>query len=138
MKTKPSDKIYLGESNIPDAGRGVFAADTIDKDEVVEVCPVLVLPTKDYALAKQTILRDYYFMWGKKTSAICLGYGSFYNHSYEPNTTYKKNLADKTIEFVALKKIKKNEEITVNYNYGDPDDKSELWIEDIEPYKDEK
>ena len=72
-------------------------------------------------------------MWGKATSAICFGYGSFYNHSYQPNATYKKKIKDKVIEFIALKDIKKSEEITVNYNYGNADDKSRLWIKEIKP-----
>ena len=37
------------------------------------------------------------------------------------------------IEFIAIKDIGLNEEITVNYNYGNPDDKAKLWITDIPP-----
>ena len=131
MNITPSDKIYLSESSIPKAGRGIFANKRIKKDEIIEECPVLVFPRKDYPLAKKTILRNYHFMWGKSTSAICFGYGSFYNHSYKPNATYKKNIKDKTIQFVAIQDINKDEEIIVNYNYGKPDDKKKLWIEGI-------
>lgn len=127
----PSDKIYLSDSSITNAGRGVFARVAIKKGEVIERCPVFVLPRKDYPVLKKTALRDYYFMWGKTTVAICFGYGSLYNHSYTPNATYKKLIKEQTIEFVAIKDIKKDEEITANYNYGKPDDKSKLWIEDI-------
>jgi len=130
---KPSDKIYLSKSKIQKAGMGVFASKLIKKVEVVENCPVFVLPRKDYPIIKKTALRNYYFMWGKATSAICFGYGSFYNHSYQPNATYKKKIKDKVIEFIALKDIKKSEEITVNYNYGNADDKSRLWIKEIKP-----
>ena len=80
-----------------------------------------------------TILRDYYFMWGKSTCAICFGFGSFYNHSYKPNATYKKNTKSKLISFIALENISKGEEITVNYNYGNPNDDSTLWIKSIKP-----
>jgi SET domain-containing protein len=76
-------------------------------------------------------------MWGDeepKKVAICFGFGSMYNHSYEPNATYKKRLNENVIEFIAIRPLKKDEEISVNYNYGRPDDKSELWIEDIKPY----
>lgn len=132
---KPSDKVYLSDSKIPKVGRGVFAAKVIKKSETIEECPVLVFPRKDYPLTKKTILRNYHFMWGKSTSAICFGYGSFYNHSYQPNATYKKKIKEKTIEFVAIKDIKKGVEIRVNYNYGDPDDKRPLWIKDISPAK---
>lgn len=130
-KLSPSTKICLSKSTIPKAGRGIFASKPIKKSEIIEKCPVFVLPRKDYPLAKKTILRNYYFMWGKTTSAICFGYGSYYNHSYSPNATYKKKIKEKIIEFIAIKDIKKGEEITVNYNYGRPDDKSPLWIKEI-------
>jgi len=130
MKIK---RLYLAESIIPKAGRGVFAALKIKKGEVIESCPVLVLPRRDYSVLKKTELRNYYFMWGKTTVALCFGYGSLYNHSYKPNATYKKKIKEKIIEFVAIKDIKKNEEIAVNYNYGNPRDKSPLWIKSIKP-----
>jgi len=127
----PSTKIFLSESRIPKAGLGVFANRLIKKGEVIEECPVFVLPRKDYPTVKKTILRNYYFMWGKSTSGICFGYGSYYNHSYKPNATYKKNIKAKTIKFVSLINIKKDEEITVNYNYGKPNEKKRLWIKEI-------
>jgi len=135
-KINPSNKIYISKSLILKAGRGVFASKFIKKGEVVEQCPAFVLPKKDYPIAKKTILRNYYFMWGKITSAICFGYGSYYNHSYKPNATYKKKIKEKVIEFIAIKDIKKDEEITVNYNYGKPDDKSSLWIKEIKSFND--
>jgi SET domain-containing protein len=77
-------------------------------------------------------LRDYYFMWGKITCAICLGFGSLYNHSYRPNATYKKLIKEQVIKFIAIEDIKRGKEITVNYNYGNPDDNSPLWIKSID------
>lgn len=124
-------KVSVQQSLILKAGLGIFAQQNINSNETIETCPVLVLPRIDYPLVKQTILRNYYFMWGKTTCAICFGYGSFYNHSYTPNATYLKNIKDKTITFSAIKPIKKGEEITVNYNYGNSDDHSSLWIADI-------
>lgn len=132
MRSLPG-KVYVGESTILKAERGVFANTFIKKGEVIETCPVFVLPRKDYPVVKKTKLRNYYFMWGKSTAAICFGYGSLYNHSYTPNTTYKKRIKDKAIDFVALKNISEGEEIIVNYNYGDPNDKSRLWIKEIKP-----
>ena len=67
--------------------------------------------------------------------AIALGFGSIYNHSYEPNATYKKKSESKVIDFVAIKGIKKDEEITVNYNYGNPEDKTRLLIKGVPPFK---
>ena len=129
----PSNQNYISESAISGAGRGVFAASDFKKDEVIEQCPVFVLPRKDYPIVKKTALRDYYFMWGKATVAICFGYGSLYNHSYEANVTYKKLIKERLIEFVALRDIEKGEEILVNYNYGNPQSKKKLWIKSIQP-----
>ena len=130
---KPSNSIYLSKSLVLKAGRGIFANKEIKKDELIERCPVFVLPRRDYPIIKKTTLRNYYFMWGKTTAAICFGYGSLYNHSYKANATYKKLIKEQMIEFVAIKDIRKDEEIVVNYNYGNTGDKSTLWIKSIKP-----
>lgn len=127
----PSQKIYTAQSKIPKASRGVFASQFIKKGESIEICPVLVFPRKDYKKLKETELRNYYFMWGKVTVAVCFGYGSLYNHSYQANATYKKDIQGKTIQFIAVKDIVQDEEILVNYNYGKPDEKKKLWIKSI-------
>lgn len=135
-----SDKIYISESGIPKAGRGVFAANNIKKNEVIERCPIILVPKKDVSNLKESILVEYYFYFGKDNEmlAVALGFGSIYNHSYQPNATYKKQIKENLIDFVAIKNIKKGEEIIVNYNYGDPDDKTRLWIKKIPPYKKDK
>ena len=117
------------------AGRGVFASKDIKKGELIEECPVLELIGEAEKLKKMgSELYSYYFLWPKMPdSVIALGYGSIYNHSYNPNATYKKNIEEKSIDFIAIQDIKKDEEITVNYNFGNPDDKSELWIKSIKP-----
>jgi hypothetical protein len=126
-----SDKIYVGKSKIHNAGRGVFAKCDIKKDEIIERCPVIIVPRYDMSNLKESILVTYFFYFGKDKErlAIALGFGSIYDHSYEPNATYKIKPSEKIIEFVALSNIKKDEEITVNYNYGNPKDKSPLWFE---------
>lgn len=135
MSLKPSTKIHIGRSRIKDAGRGVFANKTIHKDELIERCPIILIEENQTPKIKETELNNYYFMWGDDKqhhqAAICLGFGSIYNHSYSPNTTYKKNIKEEYIDFVAIKDIEKDEEITVNYNYGNPNDKSKLWIKSI-------
>lgn len=109
-------------------GRGMFAAERIKKGQIIEVCPVIVIPNRDKKLIDKTHLFDYYFMWGTKNQpAIALGYGSLYNHSYDPNAEYDQKVKRNVIIFTALRNIKKDEEITVNYN-GDPGNKSSLWF----------
>ncbi|PWU22921.1 SET domain-containing protein-lysine N-methyltransferase [Candidatus Cerribacteria bacterium 'Amazon FNV 2010 28 9'] len=129
----PSCKIYLAPSRIPHAGRGVFARKHISEGDLIERCPVLELPTRDIPLLEKTLLHNYYFLWGEELSqvAIALGFGSLYNHSYSPNATYHKFMKKRYLEFIAIKDIAENEEITVNYNHGNPDDKSPLWMNDV-------
>jgi len=68
--------IYIAPSGLE--GRGVFAAQDIDKGEIIEICPVIVLTKKERTTINGTLLHDYYFQWGKnqKKAAIVLGYGS--------------------------------------------------------------
>ena len=130
-KLVASEKIYIKQSKILDAGRGVFAKRDIKKDELIEKCPVVEVPKYDVSNVREGILVTYFFYFGKNKQrlAIALGFGSIYNHSYKPNATYKIRHKEKTIDFIALKNIKKDDEITVNYNYGNSKDKSPLWFE---------
>ncbi len=135
MKVLPSNKIYLSESHIPHAGRGIFAREDITKGDLIECCPVVLIPEHQVPFIRKTELHNYYFMWGDDEAhhkaGICLGFGSLYNHSYTPNATYKKLIDEKLIEFIAIKDISKDEEITVNYNHGNPNDTSPLWIKSV-------
>lgn len=139
MKLLPSSKIYIGESKIPNARRGVFALQDIKKDELIERCPIILLNESQVSDLRKTELVNYYFMWGgdkhNHKAAICLGFGSIYNHSYNPDAAYVKEINDLFIDFIALNDIKMNEEITINYNYGNPKDKTTLWIKSIPPAK---
>jgi len=118
------------------AGRGVYASRSIKKRECIEVCPVVVLPRKDRFVLRTTSLLNYYFLWGAqkrknlRTAAMCLGFGSLYNHSFNPNAVYKKDVARATITFRARRAIKKGEEITVNYN-GDPLNTKDIWMKGV-------
>src|SRR3989344_2397151 len=110
-----SGKIYVAPSRIERAGRGVFAASNIDKGELIEQCPVIEMMEADIRATLEGIsLRNYYFIWGNERdrAAVALGYGSIYNHSFEPNARYIKMIPEKRIDFVALTDIAKDEEIT--------------------------
>lgn len=136
----PSLNIYLAKSNIPNAGRGVFAVTKIAKGTVIEVCPVIVIPQHQAHIIQQTMLINYNFAWGKgkETVALCLGFGSVYNHSYTPNATYKKQFDHASITFIAMQDIKKDEEITVNYNSGSLHDRTTLWMKDVPAFDETK
>ncbi len=136
MKIHPPKKLYVSESKIKNAGRGVFASEDLAKDEIIEICPLLEMPVDDVFALTDSLLATYYFSFTDSADkvAIALGFGSIYNHSYDPNATYKKISAEKTLEFKTLRNIKEGEEITVNYNRGEPDNKDQLW-KDIPPYE---
>ena len=109
-------------------GIGVFAAKNIMRNEIIEMCNLIILSQKDTRLIDKTSLYDYYFSWKNNKSGIALGNGSLYNHSYEPNAKYVKNFSVATITFVALKLIRVGSEITVNYN-GDHKKKTRVWFD---------
>src|SRR3989344_4527874 len=63
----PSDSICVAQSRIPNAGRGVFAADGIKKSEVIERCPVIEMMEPDIrARLHEMSLCNYYFTWGEE------------------------------------------------------------------------
>lgn len=107
--------------------RGVFATRDIRKGTLVVVNPMLVLPAKDWKHVEKTLFAHYVFEYAK-TVAFAVGPVSFLNHSYEPNARYWIDEDERTIEIVALRRIKAGEEITINYN-AEPDDETPLWFD---------
>lgn len=112
-------------------GRGVFAAQDIKKDTLLEVSPVIIFPKEEYKYLKKTNLINYVFWWGKNYDdcALALGIGSLFNHSRTPNAIFKRKRKKETINFYAYTDIKAGEEILINYN-GYPDDQTLFWFEE--------
>lgn len=112
--------------NVPYKGRGVFALKDFFPGDTIEVCPAIELTEEEAAICQKTMLSNYLFDWyDRYKSAVILGYGSLYNHSYTPNCKYIFHEKELTLEIVALTRIRPNEEICFNYN-GDPADTSPL------------
>ncbi|WP_313893474.1 SET domain-containing protein [Psychrobacillus sp.] len=107
--------------------RGVFAKRDIKKGTLFHEAPVISYPNEQHQHIEQTLLADYAFEYGINHTAILLGYGMLFNHSYEPNATYDINFDNHTFDFFAYTDIKAGEEILINYN-GDVDDKEKLWF----------
>jgi uncharacterized protein len=105
--------------------RGVLAARAISAGEVIERCPLILIPSAQEATVKQTIFSVYYYEWSSTHFAFALGYGSLYNHSYQPNAYYEFDEAELRLVFIAYQWIAAGEEVTVNYN-GDPEDPTPL------------
>jgi uncharacterized protein len=111
-------------------GRGIYATRIIKTGELIEVSPVLISCENEWKYLKKTVLFDYCFTWGEnyEQTAIALGYGSLFNHSYTPNAAFTYNIDNLSIDFFAIQDIKEGDEITINYN-EDVEDKSPLWFD---------
>ena len=111
----------------PVKGRGVFAREPIAAGNVIEMAPVIVVPSAHCPLLDQTILHDYYFHWdgdpeGTGSGAVALGLVSLCNHSKRPRARVRRNLAQGTLDLIALTPIATGEEVTIDYN-------CQLWFE---------
>lgn len=107
-------------------GRGVFALKEFKKGQLIESCPVLTFTPKERKRLEKTLLNFYIYPWrSTRGASLALGFGSIYNHSYNPNADWKQNFKKLTMEYRAIKDIKYGEEIVINYN-GEPDDTDEI------------
>jgi len=125
MNQRPG--LYIAHSE--GKGRGVFTSKPIEPGEMIEICPVLIIPKVELPIIHKTILHDYYFLWGEELEqcAIALGFGSIYNHELHPNANFILDIFNKTIDIEAIKPIEAGEEITLNY-HGEPGNSDELWF----------
>lgn len=100
-------------------GRGVFAGRDFRVGELIEVCPVLVLPpgTDEKDLSG---LGAYVFAWGAAQDrlAIALGYGSLYNHAEDPNAEFDPRHGRCELAFRATRDIVAGEQILIDYGWG--------------------
>lgn len=101
-------------------GRGVFTAEALQPNDIIEICPIIKIPKQQKDIIHQTCLHDYYFIWEEEGFGACLalGYGSLYNHDPDPNATVILDYTDNTILIKALKAIPPNSEILIDYSGG--------------------
>ena len=111
----------------PIHGTGVFATAKFDEDDVIESCPILVVPPSQAKKVADTTFGDYVYEW-HAGYALALGFGSLYNHSRSSNARYEMDYETEEITIVAVRRIRVGEEITINYN-GDHTDASPVWFE---------
>lgn len=119
-----SSNVYVDKSVVAD-GYGVFAKVKIKRNMVIEICPAVLMPIKEFEFIKHTKLFYYFFEYSRKEIMLVLGYGSLYNHSFEPSARYYYDYKKRTFRVIAIKNIEQDEEITFNYNYF-PDDLAPL------------
>ena len=120
-----SSRTHVADS--PLGGRGVFASEDIGADEVVEICPVLVVPAAEIDALNRTSLRDHWYGWGDDgDAAIAMGHGSFYNHEDDPNCVYEVHDVLDALVLRTTCDVAADEELTIDYTGGGV---NELWFE---------
>lgn len=117
--------ILVGKSPTLKGIRGILAAKSIKKGEVIESCPIVLIPKREWSTINETVIGNYKYAWDKSHDCAVLGYCGLTNHSYEPNAKYRRDFKNLQMEYVALRDIIKGEEIFINYN-GDPKSKKSL------------
>jgi len=92
----------------PIHGKGIFAKKNIHKATTL-TCDVLIFENEE-------VLSKYEYPWTKGTYCLCIGFGSFFNHSITPNVKILSIDKEKlTKTFIVLNDIKSGEELTICY-----------------------
>lgn len=121
--------VYIADT--AQKGRGVYAAEPIPADTLVETAPVIVMSADDRKLLDQTLLHDYIFEWTPGGDSMCcmaLGYIPVYNHAYGSNCEYFMNYEEQTMIIKTVRDIAADEELTINYN-GDWNNEHPVWFD---------
>lgn len=113
-----------------DKGRGLFAKTDLPAGLLLETSPVIVMSGAERLLLDGTKLHDYIFIWGQNEDQCCmaLGYVPLYNHAATSNCEYVMDFKKETISIITVRKIKKGEELFINYN-GDWNDSRPVWFD---------
>lgn len=109
-----NNKIEIRKSKIH--GWGVFAKENINKREILEEVPFLILPVNN--TYNSTLLIDYRFNYPKINpinQVLPLGFGPLYNHSDNPNSHWYIDEESQIFIFESLRFINKDNEILVYY-----------------------
>ena len=112
-------------------GNGVFTGEDLNKNDLIEICPIIIIPKVEVKKIHQTILHDYYFLHPeiKGAAYISLGYGSMYNHHSTPNAEVVFDANANQMQIHCLKNVQAGEEIFINYNGGSKEG-VEIWFEE--------
>ena len=102
---------FLRVKASPIHGLGVFTSGSLPKGLEIERAGILSIG--------QDVLPDYTFGWPQNSKweefVIALGYGSYYNHSSEPNIEWISDEVNRLLVFRTLREIAPGEELLSNY-----------------------
>jgi len=115
FKHYPEVLAHIVVRQSPLGGRGVFAAKSFDLGELIELCPLLLLDSLEWAAS--AVLADHVVRVRSPYAAVALplGYGALYNHSDIPNATWRVDGDAATMVVRARRKIAQDEEILIHY-----------------------
>lgn len=105
--------------NIEGKGRGIVAAQDIDRGECIDCSPTLSFT--NFADVGKTVFRDYYFCprseVAENTGVFILGLASLCNHAKNPNAeiVFDNSNIGIVSRLMALRNISNGEEITIDY-----------------------
>jgi len=115
-------------------GRGVFAVDGANTGDVVERCPVIVIPADERDAVEDSVLGHYCYEWVDGDGALALGFGSLYNHSGDPNAEFDFDEAEGAVVIIARRDIDPGEEVTIRYWPEGETDHSWFELADAAPH----
>ena len=90
----------------------MFATRRFETGDEIERCPMLIAD-EGRGEDLESGAEGYVFGWGDGRTALALGYGSLYNHSYDPNATTLET--EDELVVTATRPIEVGDEIHINY-----------------------
>ena len=109
MNKVDCSKVYIKKSSIGD-GDGAFANCDFNENDIIETGIVRVIPIDGHTC-------PYVFTWSNDFDKFALGSGcsTFYNTSSSPNCKMIRDFENYSFQIIAIRKIKKDEELTHLY-----------------------
>lgn len=107
---EPKRSLRIGNS--PIHGSGVFVTESVRKGQQLEVCPLLRIPSSGRPCLLRYTFRP---VDGNDGGLLALGYGSLYNHSYNPNATVHFPQGKGVMVVKASKNLGPGDEVVINY-----------------------
>ena len=120
--------VYIAESGIPGAGRGVFAGKSFLPGEVVDRSHYVDMPRTEAATSGTVGRYVFKSTVDPSRSLLLLGFGSLFNHASTQrfnldgaNVAYWHRTWNTSFEFLARRPIAAGEELLIDYGY-EPND----------------
>lgn len=119
--------LFIAESE--GRGRGVFTAQELQEGDIIEICPLIMIPPQEVPIMDKTIVHDYYFLDPEIPGGACiaLGYGSIYNHNNKPNAEIRVDSSNQNMNIECIRPIHPGDEIFIDY-IGSGKNAPNLWF----------